>query len=277
MRQEDPLGCEDGIELYGEAHLVKRPRSHVVIVHGYGEHCGRYEHVAKVLNAAGHSVYCHDHRGHGHSPGLMALVVSADTLVADLALQIRRVKGRAGEMPVFVLAHSMGAGIAVKAALTYPLDVRGYLFSGPIIKISKDISPLLQKIAPVLGRMIPKIPVGNAGGSALLSRDVEVCKRFDADPLCYKGLVRARTGAELLKLAAWCERHLEEFHAPFLIAHGEADKLADIAGSKAMIARAQSEDKQILSFPGMEHEIMNEIGKEQVFEQMQRWIDARIP
>ena len=267
----------DGTELYGESHLGEQAKAWVVVVHGYAEHSGRYQHVAKKLTDWGFNAFLYDHRGHGQSPGLLGYVPSMDQLCLDLCEIVMHVKSLAGSLPVYIVAHSMGTAVTIKAALENELPVAGYAFSGCLVKIPDDLSPILQKLAPVLAALVPKLPVGDAGGSKFLSTDPAVGEAFDADPLCYNGKVRARTGNEMLRTSRWIESRLEQWVHPVLLMHGKEDKLGEFAGSEMFFARAQSSDKTFVPFPDMEHEIFNEVEKAKVFDVLQAWLHDRAP
>ncbi|GAB4587702.1 hypothetical protein Ntsu_55340 [Nocardia sp. IFM 10818] len=162
------------------------PRAVAVIVHGYAEHSGRYAHVAERLNDAGIAAYALDHIGHGRSDGgVNANIESADAAADNVATMLSTAARRHPGLPKFLVAHSMGGLITAYLATRAPLDVTGIALSAPAVDI--DAGNAVQKLlAPLLSRFTPNLPVLKID-SNLVSRDPEVVRAYDADPLNYHG------------------------------------------------------------------------------------------
>ncbi|MFN7953812.1 MAG: alpha/beta hydrolase [bacterium] len=275
IRGEARLAARDGTELYERWWLpVRVAKATVLIVHGLGEHIGRYDRVASELNAAGFAVFGYDHRGHGRSAGVRGYIDSFEQLVEDADTYVAHVRARRPPEPIFLMGHSMGGTVVTSLAVTRPPAVRGLVLSSPGLKVADGFSPIVIRIGRVLARLLPKAPTQKLS-SKFVSRDPAVVAAYDADPLVYHGGVRARTGAEILDTMDRIHGRMEEVTLPFLVFHGTEDKLTDCQGSRELHARARSADKTIHVYDGLYHECLNEPERERVVADMLEWLNAR--
>ena len=263
----------DGLKLYDQWWRPQsEPRASVVILHGLCEHSGRYNEVAEFLATHGYAVDTFDLRGHGKSEGIKSYIESFDNYLKDLDVFLDRVGLRLPDMPVFLLGHSMGGEICSMYCITRQPNIRGVILSAPSVKISKDISPFLQKISSMLSKFFPKLPTIKLE-TAALSRDPEVLKRRDNDPLVYQGKILLRTWAEILRATKLIQAQMEKISLPLLILHGTEDRFADVEGSKMLYAGVKERDKTLKLYEGLFHEIMNEPEKEQVLDDIVTWMN----
>lgn len=251
------------------------PAAVVVLTHGYAEHSGRYEHVATRFAGAGWAVAALDHHGHGHSDGRRADVATIDHYVDDLLQFIRDTRAAFSDLPVVVCGHSMGGAIVLHSALREPASVPRMLLSAPLVKVDENLSPLLQKIAGFVAAVAPLLPVQPLD-SQYISRDPAVIAAYDGDPLIYRGRIRARMGAQMLRLCRELEANLAQITTPFWVGHGTADRLVDPKGSQQLYARATSSDKTLRLYDGCYHEILNEPEQHQVLDDMIAWVRQRL-
>ena len=266
----------DGLNLF---ERQQRPdgsvKAAVVIIHGYGEHSGRYDYVAEYLVCHGYAVYMFDLRGHGKSEGARAFVRSFESYLSDLTRFLDRVNEREGGKPVFLLGHSMGGTIVTLLAITQNLRVRGLILSGALLKASEKISAPLHLFISIAGTIFPAFPVFKEINSNKVSSDPRVAKRYDDDPLVYHGKLLAREAREINRAIERIQRQMEAISLPLLILHGTGDRLVDIEGSKQLYARAGSPDKTIKLYEGFYHEILNEPGKDRVLSDVVAWLQTR--
>lgn len=271
------LTTPDGLTLHTQHWTPERGAAAVVLlVHGYAEHCGRYDHVAGTFVDRGAAVYAYDQRGHGRSEGPRAYVDRFEQYLADLHQVLRHVQNRASEVPVFLFGHSMGGLAALLYGLNRPMDVRGLLLSAPAIKINPDLAPILRKVAQTLGRFVPTLPTVRSPHGAI-SRDPAVVEAAQNDPLNYHGRTKARMGAELLRAGDEARSRLHELAVPFLVFHGTADPLATPAWSKRLYERAAVEDKTLKLYEGLYHETFNEPEQDEVLDDLSTWLAERLP
>lgn len=254
------------------------PKAVVVLVHGYGEHTGRYAHVIRELVQRDYAVYTLDHRGHGESAGIRAYVERFDYFVEDVHLLVRKAKDVHPGLPSIMIGHSMGGLIATRYALRYQDELQGLVLSGAALRIGEGVAPLVRRVGALLALLAPWLPVVPAarGSESVLSRDPTVQELFDSDPLCYKGKVRARMGHELMRAAADARARLSQLTLPLLIMHGADDTLTDPRGSTLLAEQARSADKTLKLWPGCRHEIFNEPEKAEVLAFMLDWMDRRV-
>jgi alpha-beta hydrolase superfamily lysophospholipase len=276
MQHEDgSFKTYDGLNLFEQRwQPATEPKAVIVIIHGYAEHSGRYAHVADYLVNHGYAVETFDLRSHGKSSGKNTQIRSFDEFLSDVDLFLKRVKERHPSQKLFLLGHSMGGLISSLFVVVRKPDLKGLMLSGASLKISDAISPLLVKLSSVIAAILPKLPTIRLEGTAV-SRDPEVVKKYDNDPLNYRGGIPARTGAEFNRAMKHIQKQMEAISLPLLIMHGTADRLADPAGSKQLYERAQSNDKTLKLYEGFYHEILNEPEKEKVLADIVEWVSGR--
>ncbi|MBP8130171.1 MAG: lysophospholipase [Candidatus Hydrogenedentes bacterium] len=251
-------------------------KAHLALLHGYGEHCGRYEHVARPMNAAGITVHTYDQRGFGRSPGRRAYIRDYKDLLRDLDAFLAHIKPRIGDKPLFMMGHSMGGQLLVLYYVTRRPAVRGLVCSSAFLQFAGDVPKLLVALSGVVGAVLPWLPVGGVNTEAL-SRDPAVVQAADADPLSYHGRVRARTGAQLKFAIDRIAADMHTVDAPLYILHGTDDKLVPVAGSRLLHERAESADKTLRIYEGGYHELWNDLCKEDAIGGIVSWITARLP
>lgn len=271
------IATHDGLTLHTQHWTPDRDAAAVVLlVHGYAEHCGRYNHVAEAFVKHGAAVYAYDQRGHGRSEGPRAYVDRFEQYLTDLDLFRRHVQSQTPDVPVFLFGHSMGGLAALLYGLNRTPDLRGLLLSAPAIEINPDLAPILRTLAQVLGRLFPTLPtVHSPQGS--ISRDPTVVEEAQNDPLNYHGRTKARMGAELLRAGDEAQSRLHELQTPFLVIHGTADPLATPIWSKRLYERAAAEDKTLKLYEGLYHETFNEPEQEDVLADLGTWLAERLP
>ena len=275
MHKTGQFTTKDGNRLFEQSWEVDNPKGGVVIVHGLGEHSGRYAHVAANFNENGYSVYSYDHIGHGQSEGKKAYIESMSDVADDCGQFLDRTRLKLGKLPLFVLAHSMGGQIFAYLAVRELPKIDGVIFSAPALAAGQDISPTLIKVVKVLGRFVPKLPTQalEANGISRVQAEVDA---YVNDPLVFSGALPARTGAEMMKAMEYVQAGTEKLTYPMLIVHGTADAMVDVEGSMRLHARVSSKDKTLKLFEGGYHESHNEPNRDEVLALYVEWMDARL-
>ncbi len=273
---EGTLPGAGGVELYWRSWTptAAPPRALVVLVHGMGEHCGRYDHVADALLARGWAVAAHDHRGHGRSGGRRSFIDRTGNLLSDITTAFDRARAAVPDVPVIMVGHSMGGLTSALWAVDNQDRLDGLVLSGPLAQMDQA-NPVTRVVARALSAAVPTLGMVAVDASAL-SHDPTVGEDYRADPLVFSGRLPARTAAELIGAVDAVQRRAPELRLPLLVLHGSLDTLAPPEGSRRLFEAAASDDKQRIVYDGMYHEIFNEVDRARVLADLTSWIDAHV-
>jgi acylglycerol lipase len=236
------------------------PRAVVYIIHGMGEYCGRYEHVAEILTAAGFEVVALDHQGCGESEGDRAYVRSFDDYVSDVLQLVTEVQPAPEGVPRFLLGHSMGGLIALTVAHKSPELWTGLCLSAPALIVDPNLDTALNRfLVRAISSILPKMEVQKLNVKNLNS-DPQAVAQYERDPSMYHGAIRVRVGFEMMRAMEAAFTWAPELKVPLLICHGDADTTCSILGSRKLMEEATGiSDKTLKEYPGLFHEIFNEV------------------
>lgn len=271
------LTTAPGIDLFVRYNRPPDPRGTVLVVHGVGEHSGRYGHLEQALVSKGWAYYGYDHRGHGQSTGRRVHIDRWEDYTSDLQRVYDEVRSHAGEGKVFVYGHSMGALITATWGAFRRPTVWGLVLSAipllPVLPVPK------AKIvaAKVLSRVVPTLALANEVDPAALSHDPAVGPAYMRDPLVERKAT-VRWGAEILRAIDEMNARAAELELPVLLVHGSNDAIASSKGSAHLLEMAVSADKASKVYAGMFHEVHNELApdREKLFADLMAWLDARV-
>ncbi|XP_023128286.1 monoglyceride lipase isoform X1 [Amphiprion ocellaris] len=255
------------------------PRALVFVAHGAAEHCGPYDEIAQRLKELSLLVFAHDHVGHGQSEGDRMIIKDFQVYVRDSLQHIDLMKSRHPELPVFIVGHSMGGAISILTACERPEDFSGVVLIAPMVQMSPEsVTPFKVFMAKLLNHMLPSLPLG-AIDSKWISRDKKQVEAYDSDELIFRGGVRVSFGMQMMAAVARIEREIPSISWPFLLLHGDQDKLCDIRGSKTMFENASSSDKKIKVYEGGYHALHHDLPEvaESVLKEVNGWITERLP
>ena len=273
--REERFEGHDGLSLYQRSWLPENhARAAVILLHGFTEHSGRYAEVAERLRRQNYAVYAMDLRGHGRSEGERAFVCRFDEYLADFDVFIESVRRRQPHKRLFLIGHSMGGAIVARFAVTRRPDGAGLVLSAPPVRVGSHLFPLLRRLAWLASRLFPALRLVRIG-SRFLSRDPQVVAQFANDPLVFHGRFPVRTGAEILQTAQQLQRQAGSIRLPLLILQGTGDMVVDPKGSQLLHDRASSDDKTLLRYEGLYHDLLHEPEKEQVIADLIEWLHAR--
>lgn len=275
---ETSYSTHDGKKLYLQAWLADAPKASMLLVHGLGEHSGRYLHLVTKLVEQGISVFTFDGRGHGksapdHKPD--AFFESYLDYLKDIDALFEKVKTYVPGVPAFLYGHSMGGGLVAGYVLDFKPDAAGVILSSPAIKEAEGTSKLLIAIGGFISKYFPRFKALKLDASKI-SRIKEEVEKYLNDPLVYTEPIPARTGNELLLLMRKIQKNGANFDLPLLIIHGAADELTNPKGSEILYEKAKSRDKILKIFPGGYHELINDSDQEEVMDVILRWFGERI-
>ena len=239
--------------LAGRTWTGGSPTHVVLLAHGYGEHAGRYDHVAAALVGAGAVVHAVDHVGHGKSDGDRVVIADFERVVDDLRLADLQARAQHPGLPVVLIGHSMGGLIAARYAQRYGDSLAAVVLSGPLVGAWGG-ARLLE-----LDEM-PDAPLD----STTLSRDPSVGAAYEADPLVWHGPFRRTTVEAIARSLAAVQAGPSLRALPLMWAHGEADRLVPVEGTRVGIAHLRGETYAERLYPGAQHEIFNETNRDDV-------------
>jgi alpha-beta hydrolase superfamily lysophospholipase len=269
--QSHQISAADGTMLYVTDYLLpaSQARGSVVLMHGLGEHSGRYRRLAGFFNECGMSVRCYDHRGHGRSQGKRGDVINGDPMLQDAQIIVDDFSTRFSDPP-FLFGHSMGGLFAARFALARLSPLRGLILSSPALAlelsaIQRKILKLLQTVAPSLG-----IPTGLS--PAFLSHDAKVVAAYKADPLVHRK-ISARLLRSMLASIDYCQLHAGELEIPVLLLVAGDDRLVNAEGSRRFFMRQPEGLGQMHVYDGMYHEVFNEIDSQRPFADLRAWLE----
>ncbi|MEJ2249959.1 MAG: lysophospholipase [Candidatus Lokiarchaeota archaeon] len=254
----------------------EKPKAIIQIVHGFGEHSGRYMNIVNKLVPLNYGIYANDHRGNGKSDGTTNYVESFEFYVRDLKRLSDLIKENHPEVPIFMLGHSMGSGIAMTFANKYQELLKGLILSGTGTTLGEEVSPLLKLMSKVISKILPKMEIDPKLDPETLSHDPEVVKAYKEDPLVHYEKITTRLGSEMLKTFSNLESVVKDLHIPLLIQIGSEDKA--VHGSDELITFMKMEDKTVKIYEGLFHEVYNETTneREKVLNDLVNWLESHL-
>jgi alpha-beta hydrolase superfamily lysophospholipase len=268
--QEERIKTTDGVELFVRRNGVENPKGVVVIVHGLCEHGGRYDHVVSRLNDWGWSVYRFDLRGHGRSGGERGFVSDFQRYPEDTDLIVQKARKEIGDRPLYLLGHSMGGFIAAAYGILYPDRLQGIIHSGAAV----IVLPMVADLGDFDYKAVAMNPIPNEL-AAQVSRDPQVVRAYQEDPLVLKEFTTQLMGEVFLRGAKWLMEHMKDYRYPCLILHGGGDQIVTAEASRYFHEHISSPDKTLKIYDGLFHEILNEPEKERVLEDIRLWLEGR--
>jgi len=244
----------------------------VLLVHGLGEHMGRYQHVAFALQQAGYMVIGYDHVGHGLSSGKRGDTDTPDQLTEHLQHMVKEVKSLHPRLPLVLLGHSMGGLVVQRAAASDRSLADAVVMSSPALA---TFANAVQKLMlATLPKWLPHLRVDNGLKLEGLARDAQVVRDYKHDRLVHP-LISASLGAWIVQEGIKAVQQAEQWQVPSLLLYAGQDKLVNPQGSADFSKRASSEVLQSHCFNVMYHEIFNDPEKQVVLQKLIHWLDAR--
>ncbi|MFB7595594.1 alpha/beta hydrolase [Streptomyces sp. NPDC056160] len=256
-----------------------RPRFLALLVHGYGEHAGRYGEVAGSLGTLGAAVYAPDHQGHGRSAGERVVVEDFEDVVSDLHTVADLARAAHPGLPVVLFGHSMGGLIAARYAQRYGAELTALVLSGPVIGAWELPGRLLGLDE------IPDTPISPAA----LSRDPAVGAAYAADPLVWHGPMKRPTLEAFARTLRAVADGGGVGRLPVLWLHGDDDRLVPLPGSRVGVerltggpggsggAREGRGDLTERVYPGARHEVFQETNRAEVFADVTAFLERVLP
>ncbi|MCL4558925.1 MAG: lysophospholipase [Deltaproteobacteria bacterium] len=269
--KEGFIKASNGTQLFSRCVLADNPRASVFIVHGLGEHLGRYGNVTGTLKD--YNLFLLDLRGHGRSGGKRGHVMRFDEYLDDidaLRKEVRTlVKGRS-----FLLGHSMGGLIVLRYAIYRSEGLSGVVSSGPLLGVNVRVPRIKDAIGRLVANIAPGLSMSNEIDTSMLSHDRAVVDAYNSDLLVH-ARVSARWYVEMVGAMGDTNANAARLTLPCLIMHGSADALTNPQSSRQFYEHAGSGDKTYRLYEGYYHEIFNEVDKQGPLSDMLEWLNKR--
>lgn len=283
------FSTNDGLKLFAVHHLLSNVRGRVVILHGFAEHLRRYDKLVIELMDAGFACHLFDLRGHGRSEGRRGHVSRFSDYLGDLDLFVRETTQRVSRMsdkndarakqddeaPLFVLAHSLGGLIALNYVLHRPRVFDAIAVSSPFLAPAFKLPPLAKEFGALAAYLMPTLSLQSAIQPDWLTRDASMVTAYRQDPLVFSTVTTGWWHAVRHAQGEVSER-AREIRTPALFLLGDADRLADSRHSRSVFERLGSVDKRLEVYPGFFHEVLNELGREQVIRDLISWFNSHL-
>lgn len=266
---------EDGLQLYGQGwQSCGAPKAVVSLVHGLGEHSGRYAHVAETFNQAGYAVLTFDLRGHGKSEGPRGHTPSFEAFMCDIDHLLAEAAQRFPERPRFLYGHSLGGILVLNYALRRKPDLAGVIATSSGLHTALETQKAKVTLARLVGPVLPTVSLASGLDASAISRDPAVVQAYVQDPLVHD---RTSFGmaSSLLGAIHYALEHAPEFPLPLLLVHGTADRVAFPSSSTEFAAAFQG-DCTLKLWDGLYHETHNEPEKQEVLRYTIEWMERHL-
>lgn len=275
QRDEGFFSAKDGLRLFWRSLVPPTPKAFVGVVHGYGDHSGRYLWVMEQLAAAGFGVLAFDYRGHGKADGSRADCGRWDEFLEDLGVFWEKVRGAAGSLPTFLLAHSHGGLMATHWAASQPQGLRALVLSAPFYALAFEPPPLKLFGAKLIRSILPGLHLSNELKVDDLSRDPAWQKTSSEDPL-YLHVTTPRWFFGCSEAQQRLAGRGKELTVPLFVVAGTADRIASMPAARAFFDTVASADKTWKDYTDFRHEVLCELNKEQPMGDIVAWISAHL-
>lgn len=268
----------DEIKLYYQGWIPDiEPKAVILGLHGFASHSGRLINVVNALVPLGYAIFANDHRGHGKSGGKTNFAENMNQYVEDKRIFYGIIKEKYPNLPIFMLGHSMGAGITFYFAKKYANLLKGIIISGAGIKYGGDgISGAVKTLAKTLSKIAPKLSVDTNLDPHLLSHDTDVVKAYMKDPLVHYKKTTPRQAHVMFSSFEKLPSIVREIDCPMLVQKGLAD--ATVTGYNELKSAFKSENVTFKEYDGLYHEVYNELeeDRKRVLKDLSDWLETHI-
>ena len=261
----------DGTKIQARQWLASKPRATTLLIHGMGDHSGRFDHVARFLNTQGLSVLAPDLRGHGLSDGQRGYIRDFEILLDDIDLALQQTRQLAPADPCFIYGHSLGGMLVILHTLRRQTDLAGLIASSPALRIAMQAPTWKLQLGKLLRRTFPKISLNSGLDLNELSDDLQFIAELATDPLRHQQ-VTPEGYFGMVESGQWCLDHAADLPCPSLIMHGKIDRITDFQASQQF---AHANDLCTLStWDHGKHELHNMSHVEDVLQTVGRFIET---
>lgn len=244
----------------------------IALVHGFAEHCGRYQHVADFFEHDNYAMVGYDRRGHGKSDGKRGHTTNYEAFLEEIDQLLDYVGKRYPKKPIILYGHSMGGNLVLSYMLRRQPKLKAIVATAPWIRLAFEPPAALVTIGKLTRRFMPAFTQSNQLDAGHLSRDASVGETYIADPLVHNKITSA-TGIEMLESCDWLLANAGQVPAPLLVMHGTGDQIISIEGTREFLQKS-SGNITFKEWEGAYHEIHNETNKEEVLQYALDWMNG---
>jgi alpha-beta hydrolase superfamily lysophospholipase len=267
------LTAKDGHSLFSRIWATPDSKAVIALIHGFGEHSGRYTHVADFFNKNGYSVFALDNRGHGQSGGKRGHAPTYDSYMDDIEVFLNHVATQSAGKPVFLYGHSMGGNLVLNYVIRRQPALKGVIATGPWVQLAFEPKPILVTIGKLMRSIFPSFSQDSGLNQTHISKDTAVVEAYKNDPLVH-GKITASASLSLLEAGEFLNNYTGEMPISMLIMHGDEDLLTSQPASEAFAKRV-SGPVTYKKWEGMYHEIHNEPQQLEVFNYTLGWLERQ--
>lgn len=275
--EETHFPSKDGTRLFHASLVPEAPRAVVAIIHGYGDHAGRYYHVMEAFSKDGFASHALDYRGHGKAEGRRGHCGAFTEYLDDLDAFLQRVRSQSNGLPLFIVAHSHGALVTATSLATRgaPEGLAGVVLSSPYFRLRLEPSSFQLFQAKFVGKLIPFLPVKNPLTVEQLTKDASMRAWSEKDTLRHavvtpKWFTESNAAQDAVFASAG------RITQPLLVVHGAEDPVAQPQASKTWFDAVASADKKYVALEGMLHEPFSEVARDEAIALVAGWMSERV-
>jgi alpha-beta hydrolase superfamily lysophospholipase len=267
---------KDGASVFAQGwEPDDQPLANICMIHGLGEHLGRYRHLAQFLTDNRFAYMGIDLRGHGKTPGPRGHIPSFETFMDDIDLLLDQARIRYPGLPIFLYGNSLGGTLVLHYCLRRSPDLRGVIVTSPGLRSALEEQTVKIAFAKIAGTLLPGLSLPTGLDANALSRNPEIARAYLADPLVHDRAT-LRMAKETLAAIRYIFQHAAEFNYPLLIMHGTGDRLVYARGSQEFAELAKTADVTLHLWEGAYHELINEPEQDQVFNKILQWLTTQL-
>ncbi|WBX76305.1 lysophospholipase [Tenacibaculum ovolyticum] len=258
---------------FGQFWKPETTKAVVIIVHGMGEHSGRYQHVAKKLTDNNFGVIAFDHFGHGKTQGKRGHNPGFDNVLESISKLINKTKEVFDNKPLFLYGHSMGGNTVINYTLRKESTLTGVIATSPMLKLAFDPPAWKLSLGKIMQRIAPSITLGNELDANDISRDKGEVKKYINDPLVHDK-ISPNFSLSFIDSGEWAIQNASSLKTPMLLLHGTGDKIIDFKGTKAFANN--SKKAKLKLYEGGYHELQNDLCKEEMLQDVVNWLNSQL-
>lgn len=265
----------DGLKLYAQSWMpLGEIKGVIILIHGLGEHSGRYDGWARKLGNEGFIVRSFDLRGHGHSEGKRGHAKSYSRLLHDIETFLTKSYEEYPDLPHFLYGHSLGGNLVLNYVIRNTTSLKGVIVTSPWLKLTNPPSPFVLLLADLLSNIFPALRVNNTLKAEDLSRDLRVVHEYRTNKLVYNK-ISLKLFKQIYFAGLSASTNIYKINAPLVVMHGTDDNITSCKATREFV-RNSSKKTSFIEWEGCYHELHNDLDKDKVFNSLLAWLNNQI-